>query len=120
MFDFRIDTTGDITFTPDGDIQTVTGAALVAQDIRLALETPLGSLPWDKSAESKLYLFLNATVDDMAVIAEIRRTVIKDPRIDPKSVEVVKVDGKFRINFATIGTAPKGQLLFDLKELLNG
>jgi hypothetical protein len=74
----------DIVFTPDGDIAVVTGPACVAQDIDQTLKITPGRLIWDKETGSSLPLMLNdAGGSSGAVLAELERVAIADPRVDP-------------------------------------
>jgi hypothetical protein len=109
----------DIVFTPDGDLEIVSGAACVAQDIDQTLKIIPGRLMWDKAAGSSLLLFLNdAGADANAVIAELERVAIEDPRVDPVTVKAsVLTDGRFRVEFTPLSAVKPEVLEYDLKEV---
>jgi hypothetical protein len=107
----------DIVFTPDGDIELVSGPACVAQDIAQTFKITPGVLSWDKEAGGSVLLFLNdANADHAALIAELERIAIADPRVDPASVKATWIkEGKYRLEFTPL-TAIKPEVLdYDLK-----
>lgn len=106
----------DVIFTPDGDVEIVTGPRTIAQDIDQELKIIKGRLLWDGSAGSAVPLFLNeAEIDDAAVIAELERVAIADARVDPISVKAQKTgSGKFRLEFMPLGVIKAETLDFDL------
>lgn len=106
----------DIVFTPDGDIEVVSGAACVAQDIDQTLKTSPGSLPWDKEAGSTMTQMLNAAgIDANAVTAELERVAFEDQRVDPLSISAQqKSDKKFRLEFTPLGAVSPETLEYDL------
>jgi hypothetical protein len=106
----------DVVFTPDGDIELISGPACVAQDIGEELKIVPGRLIWDKSAGSSMPLMLNDTVDDQAVIDELERAAIADVRVDPVSVAARKIGfGKYRLEFTPLGVINSETLDFDLR-----
>jgi phage baseplate assembly protein W len=106
----------DIVFTPDGDIEVVSGAACVAQDIDQTLKTSPGSLPWDKEAGSTMTQMLNAAgIDANAVTAELERVAFEDQRVDPLSISAQqKSDKKYRLEFTPLGAVSPETLEYDL------
>jgi len=108
----------DIVFTPDGDIEVISGAACVAQDIDQTLKTSPGSLLWDKEAGSTMTQMLNsAEIDANAVTTELERVAFEDQRVDPLSITAhQKSDKKFRLEFAPLGAVSPETLEYDLKE----
>jgi len=108
----------DIVFTPDGDVEVVSGPACVAQDIDQELKITPGRLPWDEEAGSTMTLMLNdAGIDANAVISELERVAVKDQRVDPLNVGAErKSDKKFRLEFRPLGAVSPQTLEYDLKE----
>ncbi|MDR1175321.1 MAG: hypothetical protein LBK83_07625 [Treponema sp.] len=106
----------DIVFTPDGDIELVSGPAYVAQDIDQALKIASGRLPWDKEAGSSLPLMLNDAGSSAAsVIAELERVAIADRRVDPASVNAQETGpGAFRLEFTPLAAIKPETLDYDL------
>ena len=68
-------------------VRQVSGAAESAQNIVEALYTPLGSLPWDRSAGSTFTEILNAQLGQQQAVAELRRVAIATPGVYPQSVD---------------------------------
>jgi len=108
----------DIVFTPDGDVEVISGAACIAQDIDQTLKTTPGSLVWDKEAGSTLMQMLNSTgIDANAVNAELERVAFEDQRVDPLSITAhQKTDKNFRLEFSPLGAVSPETLEYDLKE----
>ena len=106
----------DIVFTAEGDVEVVSGAAIVAQDIDQTLKTGFGALYWDTSLGSTLPLMLNDSLaDDNAILAELERVATDDTRVDPESVQAYRLSpGKFRLEFAPLGTVAPETLDYDL------
>jgi hypothetical protein len=106
----------DIVFTPDGDVELVSGPACVAQDIGQQLKLTPGTLIWDTQAGSSMLLFLNdAGIDYNAVIAELERVAIADPRVDPATVKAARVSGgKCRLEFTPLQAIKPEVLDYDL------
>jgi len=106
----------DIIFTPDGDVELVSGPACVAQDIDQTLKTTKGRLFWDKDEGSTMMLMLNDSASDPnAVMAELERVALADQRVDPTSVEVYRKDLKtYRLNFRPVGSVTTETLEYDL------
>jgi len=107
----------DIVFTPDGDVEIISGTACVAQDIDQELKITPGRLLWDKEAGSSLMLMLNDTVDANAVINELERVAVNDQRVDPLAVNANRKNQKgFRLEFRPLGAVSSETLEYDLKE----
>ena len=107
----------DIVFTPDGDIDLVSGPACIAQDIDQELKITPGSLAWDKAAGSSMLLMLNDSQSDAAaVVAELERVAIEDERVDPSAVKATALaDGKtYRLEFTPLAAVSPETLDFDL------
>jgi len=106
----------DIIFTADGDVEVVSGAATVAQDIDQTLKITAGSLYWDTQTGSTVPLMLNdSQADENAVIAELERVATDDPRVRPESVKAYKTaPGKFRLEFTPLDALKPETLDFDL------
>jgi hypothetical protein len=106
----------DIVFTADGDVQTVSGAAMIAQDIDQTLKITPGTLPWDEEIGSSLPLMLNdSTPNNNAIIAELERVAIEDPRVDPGSVKArTLAPGRFRLEFIPLDAVKPETLDYDL------
>jgi phage baseplate assembly protein W len=106
----------DIVFTSDGDIELVSGAACVAQDIDQTLKTTPGSLYWDRDTGSSLPYMLNGSEAGAdAVVAELERVAVADARVDPESVKAWQTAlGRFRLEFAPVGAVKPETLDYDL------
>jgi hypothetical protein len=121
--DFKL-TDDDIVFTPDGDVELVSGPACVAQDIDQTLKTAPDRLAWDKEAGSTMMLMLNAAgIDANAVIAELKRVAADDPRVDPITVGAKQRDEKkYRLEFQPVDAVTPEALEYDLSkgDLRNG
>jgi hypothetical protein len=106
----------DIIFTADGDAEVVSGAAMVAQDIDQTLKVSAGSLYWDAQTGSSLPLMLNdSQADENAIIAELERVAIADPRVKPQSVKAYRTaPGKFRLEFTPLSAVKPETLDYDL------
>jgi hypothetical protein len=108
----------DIVFTSDGDIELVSGPSCVAQDIAQRLKITPGALAWDKRAGSSMLLFLNdSSASPAAIIAELERVAIEDPRVDPATVKATRISGgKYRLEFTPLSAIKPEVLDYDLKE----
>jgi hypothetical protein len=106
----------DIVFTADGDVEVVSGPRCIAQDIDQTLKLTPGYLVWDKEAGSSLLYMLNdSRSDPAAVIAELERVAIEDPRVDPASVKAVRTGEKqYRLHFTPLGAVMPETLDYDL------
>jgi phage baseplate assembly protein W len=106
----------DIVFTADGDVETVSGAAIVAQDIDQTLKISTGSLYWDAQIGSTLPLMLNdSQSNDNSIIAELERAATADPRVKPESVTAYRTaPGKFRLEFTPLSAVKAETLDYDL------
>lgn len=115
--DFRL-AGDDIVLTPDGDAETISGPACIAQDIAEALKTAHGRLVWDKEAGSSMMLMLNDSGSDPgSVIAELERVASADPRVDPVSVTAKRIDEKkYRLEFRPMGAVTTETLEYDLSK----
>lgn len=110
-------TDDDIGFTADGDVETVSGSACIAQDIDQELKITPGALPWDEEAGSTVLLMLNDAESDAAsVMAELERVAIADPRVDPATVKASELSGdaKYRLEFTPVAAVEPETLDFDL------
>jgi hypothetical protein len=108
----------DIVFTADGDIELASGSACVAQDIAQHLKITPGALVWDKKAGSSLLLFLNdSAASPAAIIAELERVAIADPRVDPATVKATRInDKKYHLEFTPLSAIKPVALEYDLWE----
>ena len=108
----------DIVFTPDGDVELISGPACVAQDIDQTLKTAIGRLFWDKDEGSTMMLMLNDSASDPnAVLAELERVAIKDQRVNPTSVKTYRKDMKtYRLEFMPIKSVTTQTLEYDLNK----
>jgi len=108
----------DIVFTPDGDVELVSGAACVAQDIDQTLKTAEGRLFWDKEEGSTMMLMLNdSATDPNAVLAELERVALKDQRVNPTSVNPYRKDLKtYRLEFMPVKSVTTQTLEYDLNK----
>jgi hypothetical protein len=115
--DFRL-VGDDIVFTPDGDVELISGPACVAQDIDQTLKTAKGRLFWDKEEGSTMMLMLNdSSIDPNAVLAELERVAIKDQRVNPTSVNTYQKDLKiYRLEFMPVKSAGTQTLEYDLNK----
>lgn len=93
MQNYDIDVlSGDLIFTPDGDVKALFDPELVSQDIKREIETPKGSLSWDDECGSDLWLYLNNTQLDNVARNEISRVISKDDRVVTGSVDIQSVE----------------------------
>ena len=107
---------GDIIFTEDGDAAIVSGPRCIAQDIDSEIKLLYGSLFYDPEAGSSIPLMLNdVVIDDDALVNELERIAIDDPRIDPHSVKAEKTDSRtYRITFTPLGNVDPLTLDFNV------
>ena len=111
---------GDISFTPDGDIATVSGAALVAQDVRSrALSSPAraasrGSVFYAPDYGEGLVDALRGGGSADTVVQKLREAAFGDKRIDWESVEAgVHGEGKYYLKFGVLGAGVAGTVLLE-------
>jgi len=111
----------DIVFTVDGDVEVVSGAAAVAQDIDQTLKIVPGALYWDAQIGSSMPLMLNdSQADDNAIVAELERVAIADARVNPESVKAYRVaPGIFRLEFMPLTAVKPETLDYDLTKRRN-
>ena len=117
---------GDISFTPGGDIATVSGAALVAQDVRSralsraaspatqALGAGRGSLFYAPDYGEGLVDALrgNSTAD--TIVQKLREAAFNNERIDWESVEAgVHGEGKYYLKFGVLGAGATQTVLLE-------
>ena len=123
---------GDISFTPDGDIATVSGAALVAQDVRSRALASRGSLFYapdyceglvDALRGPRALRGLRAlrgsgsagaasTAD--TVVQKLREAAFRDERIDWESVEAgAHGEGKYYLKFCVLGAEAAQTVLLE-------
>ena len=94
----------------------VSGARLVAQDVREEIHIPRGSLFWDRDAGSDVLAWLNAEdVPPGQIIAELERVALDDDRIDARSVRAEQLPGaaRYRLSFAVIGGAGREEVVME-------
>lgn len=120
--DIQLGNNRDLVFLPAGEVATIQGAGLIAQDIAEEASIPRGSVPWDRSAGSSLYSFLNDhEASDEAVIQELERLALKDPRVDASSVKAERrQDGIYHLSFRPLLATTDEALLFDLADMFGG
>ena len=113
--DFRL-AGDDVIFTPEGDIETISGPSCVAQDVDQTLRITPGRLVWDRSEGSSLMLMLNASGSNpSAVTRELERVAIADKRVDPVSVKATqKTEKEFRLEFRPMHAVTPAVLEYDL------
>lgn len=118
--DALLDDDRDIFVDDAGNEGVVTGARLVAQDVREAIEDPRGSLPWDRDAGSDVLLWLNSEdVPPGAIIAELERIALADARIASASVGAEQLpDGRYRLSFSVLGAGGAQEVLIGPGERL--
>ena len=94
---------GDISFTPDGDIQAVSGAALVAQGVRNRALASRGSLFYAPGYGEGLVDALRGNGSADTVVQKLREAAFGDERIDWESVEAgVHGEGKYYLKFGVL------------------
>jgi hypothetical protein len=74
-----------------GDLDLITGKSCLTQDIFLRLTTPRGDLWCHTGYGIDLYRFLHAEaskINQLDFIQAIEEEIIKDPRVDPDSINV--------------------------------
>ncbi|WP_020613220.1 hypothetical protein [Sediminispirochaeta bajacaliforniensis] len=120
--DIKLGDDRDLVFLPAGDVETISGGALVAQDIAEEASIPRGSVKWDLEAGSELYNFLNdPTASEEGIIQELERLALKDPRVDASSVRGSRLeDGRFQLVFRPLSAVTQEALRFDLADLFGG
>lgn len=120
--DIKLGEDRDLLFVPAGDVETVSGGALIAQDISEEASIPRGSVKWDPEAGSNLYNFLNdPTASEEGIIQELERLALKDPRVDASSVRGSRLeDGRFQLVFRPLSAVTQEALKFDLADLFSG
>lgn len=120
--DIKLGEDRDLLFVQAGDVETVSGGALIAQDISEEASIPRGSVKWDPEAGSNLYNFLNdPTASEEGIIQELERLALKDPRVDASSVRGSRLeDGRFQLVFRPLSAVTQEALKFDLADLFSG
>ena len=120
--DIKLGEDRDLIFVPAGDVEAVSGGALIAQDIAEEASIPRGSVTWDPEAGSNLYSFLNdPTASEEGIIQELERLALKDPRVDASSVRGSRLeDGRFQLVFRPLSAVTQEALKFDLADLFGG
>lgn len=110
----------DVVFTPDGDLETIEGPALIAQDIAEGAAIAIGTLVWDKTAGSTIPLALNDVgVTPAGIVAELERLAIDDERVAPETVVAEHSGGgAYSLAFRPLGSVTPETLYFDLDEIL--
>ena len=111
---------GDISFTVDGDVATVSGAALVAQDVRSRALSSQGSLFYAPDYGEGLAGMLRgngsagaaSTAD--TVVQKLREAAFRDERIDWESVEAgVHGKGKYYLKFRVLDAGAAQTVLLE-------
>ena len=116
--DVRLDGSRDAVAAASGDLEQISGPALVAQDVAEELAIPRGSLPWDRTAGSDLLLWLNdRSPRDYEVEGELRRVALRDPRVDAATVSASRDGGGYLLRFRALGSVAEQVLRFDLPDL---
>ena len=105
---------GDISFTPDGDIATVRGAALVAQDVRSRALSSRGSLFYAPDYGEGLIDALRGNGSADTVVQKLREAAFRDNRIDWESVEAgVHGKGKYYLKFGVLDAGAAQTVLLE-------
>ena len=123
---------GDISFTPDGDIATVSGAALVAQDVRSrALASPARAATQALGASRGSVFYAPDYGEGLAgmlrgsgsagaastadtIVQKLREAAFNDERIDWESVEAgVHGEGKYYLKFGVLGAEAAQTVLLE-------
>lgn len=105
-YDLRLGPDRDLVLGDDGVAETVTGAEMVAQDVRERCYILAGSLPWDRAAGTGVVRALNARVDDGYVAAELMRAARQDARVRYDSVFARRRGDEYELTFETIDGDP--------------
>lgn len=87
--DILLDSTGQAVILASGEAQLSDGIETVLQDIKLRLFTPYGSLFYDRLFGSYLIDFVkdeNTESNRIAVTAEVKRCINREPRVRPGTV----------------------------------
>ena len=110
----------DVVFTADGDLETIDGPALIAQDISEGAAIAIGTLIWDKMSGSTIPLALNDVgVTPAGIVAELERLAIDDERVDPETVQAEHHGGgAYSVAFRPLDSVTPETLHFDLDEIL--
>lgn len=69
------------------DEHGIDGAQLAAQDVILALNTPIGSLPWDTAWGSEFPGYLNSHREPEVITAEMERVAVAIPGVLAQTVQ---------------------------------
>lgn len=88
--DIKLDEDLEAVVAANGELVLISGAVTGAQDIRLRIKTPLGSLFYDVDFGSLVHNWIreeNTTTNRMAFEAEVSRRVKLDPRVASGSVK---------------------------------
>ena len=114
--DIKLDSLGDVVFTPDGDVETVFGGALVAQDIRTEAILSPGSCFWAPDFGQGLIDALKG-LEKVDVEGLLRAAAFNDERVDFESVRTSRLPNKrYSLTFSLIGELESTELYFDLKD----
>jgi phage baseplate assembly protein W len=82
--DIKIDNSGNIEVTASGEVLLTEGVETGLQDIKIMLETPLGSLFYDSEFGSTVYKYISCeNTPDMRLsfCADIKRYIETDSRV---------------------------------------
>lgn len=88
----------------EDDYEMASGALVVAQDLAESLHTPLGSLPWDAAAGSRVPDSLNAAGEPGWLVDEARSVALRDGRIRVSTLDVRRPpEGGVAVTFDAFG-----------------
>jgi phage baseplate assembly protein W len=88
--DIKIDNSGNIQVTASGEVLLTEGVETGLQDIKIRLETPIGSLFYDIEFGSYLHNFINCenTLSNrLSICSEVKRVINIDSRVVFNSVD---------------------------------
>ena len=112
----------DVRLQPDRDVPelgtewaVITGAGEAAQNIIEAINTPIGSLPWDREAGSELPRWLNGTNPPERIIGELRRVALTIPGLIPQSIVATynRRTRRYTLSFASAADGSTSTVLVD-------
>jgi len=98
--DFLLDKNYDPVLLATGEPVMTSGAAAVAQDVRMAMQTPKGSLFYDPDFGSDLLYYVNdeqTSSNTRHLQIDIQDCIYTDPRVDFNSVQVQVAPGTEKI-----------------------
>ena len=114
--DMKLDSLGDVVFTPDGDIETVFGGELVAQDIRTEVILSPRSCFWAPGFGQGLRDALKGP-EKVDIEGLFRAAAFNDERVLFDSISTGKMDdGRYKLIFQLLDSVKPIELYFDLKD----